>query len=333
MNLRKIKNWIIRYPTMDRLWRFLRYKQPKVEMILRLINRYPEIHCKFLIKHSAAYGFGTIYPREFPQNIKAPHYFNEKLLWLKYYLYNESDLCAKCYDKYLVREYVKDCGCEYILNELYGVWDSVEDIPWETLPEEYVLKITNGCQEHIFKRRGTELDTAKAAKTLRNNGKIQRKGFYSSGDLFATKMPQRYICEKILVSEMGYESPEDYKFYCFNGEPKYLLFIMDRRNGSYRETFKRADFSDASDYFNTAENLPIEKPSCYEQMLDICRKLSSPFPFVRVDLYVQNGHPVFGELTFTPAGGFVMNHVFDRNGELNLTALEEMGDQLKLPKK
>lgn len=326
MKLKNIKMWIC--DVISRLIRQL--KATLVKLLLRIFVRFPLLHCELLVRYSTFYGIGKIYSREFPHNIANPEYFNEKLLWLKYYVYNKSDLCAKCFDKYYVRDYVRDCGCGCILNELYGVWDNIEDIPWDSLPEEYVLKVTNGCKGHIFKRRGEKVTPEGAIYNFGKNEKRQQRVFVTTGNLFAVKMPQKYICEKLLGSEMGYESPEDYKFYCFNGEPLYLLVIMDR-NGNYRETFKKIDLSDASDYSCTAENIPIEKPCCYDEMLEICRKLSAPFPFVRVDLYIQNGHPVFGELTFTPSGAFMLEHVFDKTGKINFRAITEMGNQLKLP--
>lgn len=263
-------------------------------------------------------------------NLDKPYYFNEKLMWLKYYNYNKNKLCEQCYDKFLVREFVTMSGCAGILNELYGVWDNVNDIPWDELPDEYVIKRTNGCQQHIFRRKGELIDPIKASKLLTDNTKQQRKNFITSGDLFATRNHQKYICEKLLYSNLGYASPEDYKFYCFNGEPRYVLFIMDRHDGVFTEAFMTIDFEDRSCFFDTAENYKIEKPVCYDLMLEICRKLSKPFPFVRVDLYVQSGRPVFGELTFTPAGGLVLYHTFNKNGDINYPALEEMGNLLKI---
>lgn len=327
----KIKAFVKRHYLLHSVLYFIFFKQAKVDFILKYTWHFPVFHSRFLIKHSCSNGLGSTYSRDFPCNIKAPRYFNEKLLWLKYYFFNKCDLCAACYDKFLVREYVKHCGCGYILNELYGVWDKVSDIPWDSLPEEYVIKKTNGCQGHVFKRKDSPFDKEAAIKLLSNRASSKRQVFLSSGDIFATKMPQRYICEKLLVSELGYSSPEDFKFYCFNGEPQFLLYIFDRNGIVYREAFKHVDLSDASEYFDTAENFEITKPSCYDEMLEICRKLSAPFPFVRVDLYVQNGHPVFGELTFTPAGALVLYHVFDKNGKINYPALEEMGRLLKLP--
>ena len=97
--------------------------------------------------------------------------------------------------------------------------------------------------------------------------------------------------------------PSDYKFYCFHGEPRYVLWISDRFSGETPiEVYKDVDWNDRQDICNEFRYAAAPKPSCYDEMLDIARKLSAPFPFVRVDLYDIGGKPVFGELTFAPGG-------------------------------
>jgi hypothetical protein len=327
----RLKTLFKKSQTVYRAALFLYDRETRVQWFLRKIVNNPGWHCRYLVEHSIMYGYGTIYPRSLKINLREPKLFNEKLLWLKYYQYNEEPLIARCYDKYLVRGYVKECNCGNILNELYGVWDSVDDVPWSLLPENCILKITNGCGNHVFKKKGMPLDIAKAKTTLREALDAGRKGMVTSGDLFATKMPQKIICERLIESNAGYSSPEDYKFYCFHGEPAYLLYIWDRYGkGGFKETFKNSDLSDRSEFFRGAKPITLEKPACYNEMLDICRKLSKPFPFVRVDLYVNQGNPVFGELTFTPAGGHVLYHVYKNDNTLNLPALQKMGEQIHL---
>lgn len=324
------KDWLKSKPKLYTATLFIFTKESKVRFILRRIVRFPQRHANFLRKHSTLCGYG-VYPRNKTINLSHPMLFDDKLLWLKYYKYNKSKLVAKCYDKYLVREYVESCGCGYILNELYGVWDSIDDIEWDRLPEEYVLKKSNSYGDHVFKYIGEKFDVREAAQKLAENENARKKVFRATGDLFATVNKQLYICEKMLHSEEGYERPEDYKFYCFNGQPKYLLYMWDRRGSStYKATFKDIDLHNKCSLFLGTVDMKIRKPECYEEMLDVCRRLAKPFPFVRVDLYVQNDRLVFGELTFTPAGSQVLYHVFKNDGSINYEALNEMGDALDI---
>ena len=289
-----------------------------------LAKYFPKRHCWLITKP------GGIKEMPFKINLRNPFYFNEKSLWLKYYIYNHSSLVAKCYDKYLVREYVKECGCEHILNEIYGVWDSIDEVPWEHLPEEYVLKITNGNSYHVFKTEGQKIDIDFCKNTLLIPAKRRFLIYRASGDLFALKSPQRVICEKLLRSSKSSYGLDDWKFHCFNGEPKYLRYVYDRvvansaEKGSDKTAFMTVDLEDRTSFYKGAiDDLPL-KPSCYEEMLRCARKLSKDFPYVRVDFYLFNDKPVFGELTFTPYGGYGKYHMH------NEEALIEMGNCLNL---
>ena len=236
-----------------------------------------------------------------PVNIDEPIYFSEKMLWLKYFLYNDSPLIAQCYNKYEVREYVKSKKLEYILNDLYGVWTEIDDIPWNDLPEEYVMKISNGYAGHVFKRKEESFNLKKAIKTLKNTKKKYNYFYAITGDLFVGNTKQYIIGERRLHSNLGYKAPEDYKFYCFNGVPKYIEFMYDREGGSiYNEVFVDLKLNDRHDLEGDAGIGSFTPPVCLSEMMQIAKVLSADFPFVRVDLYVENNQPIFGELTFTP---------------------------------
>ena len=100
-------------------------------------------------------------------NLTSPKTFNEKLLWLKLYRYNKDPLVAKCADKYAVREYIKDAGCEHILNELYAAYDSPKEVPWSTLPERFVLKWNFGAGMNVVCKNKNELDIKATTKKLK----------------------------------------------------------------------------------------------------------------------------------------------------------------------
>lgn len=256
-----------------------------------------------------------------PFNMDKPITFSEKMAWLKYNLYNDSPLIAQCYNKYEVRHYIQRKGLERILNELYGVWDSVDEIPWDDLPDEYAMKITNGYAGHVFKRKGEPFSIAQAKKTLKKSKKRYDYYYKVTGDLFVANTKQRIICEKMLYSNLGYLSPEDYKFYCFNGEPLFVEFMAGRSGGAsfeYSEVFVDIDLNDRNELEKEAHPGTFEAPKCYNEMIEMARILSADFPFVRVDFYVEDDHPIFGELTFTPTHYHTVESEVELGGLLNL---------------
>jgi hypothetical protein len=256
-------------------------------------------------------------------NLKNPRDFNEKLQWLK--LYWQHPLVAKCADKYEVRSYVKDCGCGEILNELYGAYDDVSEINWDELPKKFALKTTNACGTGIICNDKDKLNKREVFKKLRKWLKIDYGKYFA--EIHYSKMKPKIVVEKYLGSEDGV-LPFDYRFYCFNGEPKIILFSIDRATelkcGFYDIEWNRINIENKnSKKFNNVRNMP--KPECLEKMLEYAKKLSKPFPFVRVDFYNYKNEPVFGEMTFTPNGCMVDYH--------NNESLENMGEWIKLPKK
>ncbi len=260
-----------------------------------------------------------------PVNLSEPKYFNEKMLWIKYNMYNDSPLVAQCYNKYFVRQYIVKKGLGYILNTLYGVWNSTEEIQWDNLPEEYVMKSTNGYGGHVFKKKGKIFDKQAAIRTLNDSIEQFKYFHFLSGDLFVDKTKQLIICEKMIESSFGYDTPEDYKFYCFNGEPKYVEIMMDRNSSKsykYIERFLDINLKDRYELEGEATPGTIEKPQCYDEMVDIARTLAEDFPFVRVDLYVSHGKPIFGELTFTPYHAQTKESLIELGEQLDMSGIE-----------
>lgn len=338
--LEKIKRWVRNRPRLYH-WLLLLYsREERVQWKLRRLINDPQKHVDFFVENSVMCGYGTKYPRTLHINLSNPKYFNEKLLWLKYYKYNNDPIVAKCCNKYLVRQYVEEHGYGDILNTLYGVWDRPEDIPWEKLPEKYILKDSNGSGHHVRKQAGEVIDGKQTVRFLKRFNYTEKIACEASGDLFANNTKQYYICEKFLDNSAGSSSIADYKFYCFDGTPRFLLYIWDRKSQTdFKEVFKRIDWDndceliDQSDYFEHAMNSPLPLPKSYHRMLEIAKNLSEGFPFVRVDLYDQDGKVVFGEMTFVPAAGHVLYHVYKEDLSLNTQCLEEMGDLIKIDNK
>lgn len=255
-------------------------------------------------------------------NLKEPKYFYEKMLWLKYYIYNESPLVAQCYNKYEVRNYIEHKGLKNILNQLYFRCDSIGEINWDYLPPECALKVTNGYAGHVFKRADEKFNKREAIRILKDTWRRSEYIYYFSGDLFAGKTQNRIICEKLLKSNNGFKTPEDYKFYCFNGKPKFINFMCNREDSGVitKQLFTDIELNDRSELEGGCSKGTFRKPECFEEMLEIAEILSEDFPFVRVDLYENEGRPVFGELTFTPS------HENTKESEIELGKLLDLSN-------
>jgi hypothetical protein len=232
-------------------------------------------------------------------NLKNPLKYTEKIQWLK--LNGNLERFAKYVDKYTVREYIeKKIGAKYLV-PLLGVYDSYDQIPFDTLPNQFVLKGTHGCGYNFICRDKSAIDH----KTLKITfDHWLREAFYKQEREMQYKpCTPRIVCEKYLEDESG--GLCDYKFSCSNGEPKIVQFDIDRF-GNHREAMLDISWkpSGVSAHFVGAVETP-KKPDNLDEMLGLARKLSSDFPFVRVDLFSVGKKVYFGELTFTPGSGRV----------------------------
>lgn len=234
-------------------------------------------------------------------SLEAPVTFNEKLQWLK--LYDRRREYTVMADKYAVRDYIAHKLGEEHLIPLLGVWDDPDDIDFETLPNQFVLKCNHnsGLGMCICKDKA-KLDVAKVKRQLR---KGLHQDYYLSGREWPYKdIPRKIVCEAFMTDE-GHELA-DFKIHNFNGEPKFILVCRDR----FSDTGLTEDFftplwehmpMKRPSTPNTAQ--PIPKPEQLEQMLEFSRILSRDIPFVRTDFYVIEGKVYFGEITFFPASG------------------------------
>ena len=238
-------------------------------------------------------------------NLDNPKYFDEKIWWLK--LNNRDPLLTVCSDKYAVREYVKEAGCEDILVELIGVYDKAQDIRFEDIKDEAIIKCTSGSGENVFhnpqQRSNHKMIIRRMKYALRNNPyKLSREWNYKN-------IKSKVIVEKVLRDKDG-RLPVDYKFMCFGGEPK-LLFLdigLIDDNNVYNHQYPRniydMDFN-LMPFKETRDNYQgeVKKPDNWKKMIEVARKLSKPFQFCRVDLYNVDGKVYFGEITFYHGGG------------------------------
>ena len=236
-------------------------------------------------------------------NLKNPQRYTEKLQWYK--LNYRNPLMTKCADKYTVREYIESKGLGHILNELYGVYDNVNEIDFDKLPNKFVLKTTNDSDTNIFCKDKANSDLEEIKKKM--NKKIKERTQIPLAREWAyNNSKRRIICEKLLEDKGTKDnSINDYKFLCFKGKPEFIVYDIDRYIGHKR------NFYDTSwKYLNISSDCPnfgdiVEKPEKLKEMLEIAKILSEDFPAVRVDLYCIQNKIYFGELTFYPWSGYV----------------------------
>lgn len=234
-------------------------------------------------------------------DLNNPKRFTEKIQWLK--LYNKSQLCTTLADKYAVKKYISDLLGERYVIPLIGVYDRFDDIDFEKLPQQFVLKTTHDSGGPIICKNKTKFDIQPARKKL--SSRLKTNYYYKGREHPYKNIPPRIIAEEYMEDEYG--ELRDYKFFCFNGVVK--LFKID----SGRYTHHQAN------YYNTQkEYLPFGEshflfappqsgeqifPDNFDEMIQMAETIAAKFPFVRVDFYNVKGKIYFGEVTFHPAGG------------------------------
>jgi len=257
-------------------------------------------------------------------NLNNPATFNEKLLWLKLNRYANDPLVKICADKYAVRQYITDCGYSDILVPLLGAYDSPLEIDFDQLPDQFALKWNFGCGYNIICKDKKELDVRKTIRQLETWGKIKYYRF--NAEMQYKDVKHKIICEEFLPGDNESGVIPDYKVYCFNGKPEVIFVMHDRGHGVKSEFFDTGwnPLENSNKY--TKPTTPTPKPICLEYLLEVSKKLSQPFPFVRCDFYILNEKVYFGEMTFTPAGGLytsqTMVHGKDMAELLNLSVGE-----------
>lgn len=287
-----------------------------------MIKRILQYFRRQLIRCNLSLGLRVLYFYYFrtPLNLKEPKTINEKIQWMKLHLYgyHQDPIYTQCADKYQVREYVKSCGCSEILNELIAVYDTPEEVEWEKLPQKFALKWNFGYGSNIICHDKNTLDIPETLSRLKKWGKGEP--WLQSGEVQYKHTKRKIIVENFIESERG-TLPVDYKIYCFHGEP-YLLFTGEERG--VENTPKFYYFSLDWRFLLSIPNSEEERnkasltppPHHLEEMINYARKLSARFPFVRVDFYDTPKRLYFGELTFTPGGGFDYEEPYDLRIEL-----------------
>lgn len=234
-------------------------------------------------------------------NLENPTTYNEKIQWIK--LYDKNPLMTKCCDKYTVRSYIESCGYKNILNELYWEGFNPEEIPFDELPNKFVIKATHGSTFNIICTDKTMLDKNKVISQCKKW--LKSKFLTCYGEWFYGVEKPRIIVEKYIESDDG-KQLKDYKVFCFNGRAEYIRVDSERfTNNPRKDTYdKYWNFMEQVHMVSKNSGKSIEKPKCLDKMLEYAERLSSPFLHARVDFYIVKDEIIFGEITFTPGAGF-----------------------------
>ena len=259
-------------------------------------------------------------------DLESPTGFDEKIQWLK--VYDSTPLKTRCADKYLARGYVAEKIGEEHLVPLLGVWDSFDQIDFDKLPQQFVLKTNHASAQIIVCKDKATFDKRKAKRCFDAWMSDCYWGvFGGTCELHYRDIPRKIIAEQYLV-QLG-SSPDDYKLHCFGGKVAFVQAMRGRdvtahitaSHKFYDLDWKRLDFTYTGHPIYEKE---FDKPKNLDLMVQLAERLSAPFCYVRVDFYNLDGQILFGELTFTPDSGFQIWKPAGTN--------ETLGALLTLPK-
>ena len=228
-------------------------------------------------------------------NLDNPVTYNEKLQYLK--LYDRKPVYTVMSDKIAMRDYVASHIGEGHTVPLYGVWDRVEDVDFDSLPDSFVIKCNHDSKGLAICRSKKDFDREEAVKLLCKS--FKRNHFW-----VAREWPYKDIKPRVFAEEY-LEKKTEYKVFCFSGEPR-IFYIADYSTGRLRENFYDMEFNfleELSFGYEKIDTKP-EKPSCLDEMIKYCRALSQDSPQLRVDFYDTGDRLYIGELTFFNDAGF-----------------------------
>ena len=237
-------------------------------------------------------------------NFRTPKGFNEKIQWLK--LHDHRPEYTTMVDKLLAKEYVgKIVGQKYIVPTL-KVWDDPSEIDFDTLPDQFVLKCNHDSGGVVICRDKSVFDRKAAIKKL--SARLKKNAYWQGREWPYKNVEKKVFAEEFMADDTNKELI-DYKFYCFDGKPQFLYCSYAAfKNGSKHDqlTFFDLDMNPAPFHRTDHDPFPdpIKKPENFDEMIELCQKLSKGIPFVRVDLYNINKQVYFSEFTFSPGSGY-----------------------------
>jgi hypothetical protein len=230
-----------------------------------------------------------------------PKTIQDKINWMK--LYDSTPLKTKCADKILVHDYCKEKLGVDLCIPILKIYDKVEDIKWDELPDRFVIKCNHGSGMNIIVKDKSKLNIPEAETKLRRFMKDDF-AFHVGYEMHYHDIPHKIFVEEYKEDENQKNSLYDYKFWCFNGEPKFMTIGDGNGHGTmkfYDMNFSKIDIK-RKDYKIMLTD--PDKPKNFDDMVKYSKILSKDFKLVRVDFYEISGKLYLGELTFTPGAGF-----------------------------
>ena len=253
-------------------------------------------------------------------NLKNPVRYTEKLQYLRLFTYPKNPLVCKCAGRAGVREYLKEKGLEKYLIPIYGIFDKFDDIDFDKLPDQFVMKCTHACAFNQIVLDKKNLDVRASRKKF--NKWLKTNYGNKTVEKHYSRIKPQIIIEKYLGNSDNL--PTEYKIHVFNGLAKYMYVVtgrgIDIRYNNYYVDWTPFDGAQFNGWKKRDEKLPI--PNNWDEMVRLSEELAKDFPFVRVDLYNIDGKIYFSEMTFTPAKGTL---IFDDD-----KADFEIGEWLKI---
>lgn len=287
------------------LKQFIRQKPCVYRFLMNVVEKYNETRWKFALK-----GFGggpeRLIAKDYKKNTGEtlripPVSYTEKIQFAK--IYKSTPLKGELSDKYLVRKWVANkIGEEYLI-PLLGVWDKYDDIDFDELPDQFVLKTNQSSGTNVIVLDKSTIDNNSLRKKfnfwIKQNWAFAGKGF----EMHYQYIHPRIIAEKYVTDSNG--ELNDYKFLCFNGKP-YYVWVDEGRQTDHRRNVYDMDWNLQTWRQYTYKNTdhPIPKPEHFNEMVELVKTLCEGFDHVRVDLYYVDGRIYFGEMTFTNGKGY-----------------------------
>lgn len=269
--------------------KFKRFFALSLRGIIKAISKkkYIELQYKYITHHKL--------------NFANPIRYTEKLQYLRYYVYPKNPLVSKCAGRVGVREYLKELNLDKYLIPIYGIYDKFEDINFDSLPNQFVMKCSHGCAMNYICYDKNKIDYKSLKKQF--NKWLHTNYGKKTVELHYSPIKPQIIIEKLLLEDN--HLPIEYKIHVYNGKAK-NLYVVTNRGKDIRYTNYYIDWTsfDGSQFNGWKKSdTPINKPVNFDEMVKISELLAGNFPFVRVDLYNINGVIYFSEMTFTPAKG------------------------------
>lgn len=256
---------------------------------------------KYLVRFLPDRFYLTLYylakQKRFP-DLRNPKRFSEKIQYLKLYDQNPEHTIAV--DKYLAKEYVGNILGEKYITPTLGVWEAFDQIDFDQLPDQFVLKCNHDSQGLVIVQDKIKLDKEKARQEL--EAALQYNYYYISREWPYKNVKPLILAEEYL--ENGKEGLHDYKVWCFNGKVEYIQYITGRIGETYEVFYDRKWMKQDFSYHNPLYRKEVAKPACLDELIEAAEKLAVNMPFLRADFYIlETGEIKFGEMTFFPMGG------------------------------